>query len=390
MRELPGWVRWLLVGRFVNALGSMAWVFVPLYLVSDRGLSEAAAGSVAAVWGVGMIAGNLAGGAVGDRFGLRPTLGLASLASALGCLLVPLTPTAGLPVVLALMGALGGVGRPVSFALVTSALPTEHRRQATAWMRAVNNAGTVLGPPLGGLLAVHHFGVVFVIDAVASLLMLAVVMLVIPAAGRVPLPEGAPTRLFGALRQDPRFVLLLLTVVAADTAYRFAYSAVPWQLDALGAAPWIYGTTISLNCGLIVLFEPWLAHRLRDRAPERLIALGFLLVGVGWVVVAPAPGVALVLVAVAVVTAGEMLYKPTATAHASDRAPDGMHGRYQSLYGAASIGGTVIAPPLAGALFELSPRLMWVAGGALGIAAAAVLAFTGSQALRRQPIGDRH
>jgi MFS family permease len=390
MRELPGWVRWLLVGRFVNALGSMAWVFVPLYLVSDRGLSEAAAGSVAAVWGVGMIAGNLAGGAVGDRFGLRPTLGMASLASALGCLLVPLTPTAGLPAVLALMGALGGVGRPVSFALVTSALPTEHRRQATAWMRAVNNAGTVLGPPLGGLLAVHHFGVVFVIDAVASLLMLAVVMLVVPAAGRVPLPEGAPTRLFGALRQDPRFVLLLLTVVAADTAYRFAYSAVPWQLDALGAAPWIYGTTISLNCGLIVLFEPWLAHRLRDRAPERLIALGFLLVGVGWVVVAPAPGVALVLVAVAVVTAGEMLYKPTATAHASDRAPDGMHGRYQSLYGAASIGGTVIAPPLAGALFELSPRLMWVAGGALGIAAAAVLAFTGNAALRRQPVHEPH
>jgi MFS family permease len=332
-----------------------------------------------------MIAGNLAGGSVGDRFGLRPTLALASLASAVGCLLVPLTPTAVLPVVLAVMGALGGVGRPVSFALVTSALPTEHRRQATAWMRAVNNAGTVLGPPLGGLLAVHHFGAIFVIDAVASLMMLGVVLLVVPtAAARTVLADGSPTRILEALRRDPRFVLLLLTVVAADTAYRFAYSAVPWQLDALGAAPWIYGTTISLNCALIVLFEPWLAHRLRDRAPERLIALGFLLVGVGWVVVAPSPGVVVVLVAVAVVTAGEMLYKPTATAHASDRAPDGMHGRYQSLYGAASIGGTVIAPPLAGALFEVSPRLMWVVGGALGVASATVLAFTGSQSLRRR------
>ena len=390
MRELPGWVRWLLLGRFVNALGSMAWVFIPLYLVSDRGLSEGAAGSIAAVWGMGMIAGNLAGGSVGDRFGLRPTLALASLASAVGCLLVPVTPTPALPVVLALMGALGGVGRPVSFALVTSALPTRHRRQATAWMRAVNNAGTVLGPPLGGLLAVHHFGAIFVIDAIASLMMLGVVLFVVPQAARVPLPDGTPTRLLAALRQDPRFVLLLLTVVAADTAYRFAYSAVPWQLDALGAAPWVYGTTISLNCALIVLFEPWLAHRLRDRAPERLIALGFLLVGVGWVVVAPSPGMVVVLVAVAVVTAGEMLYKPTATAHASDRAPEGMHGRYQSLYGAASIGGTVIAPPLAGALFELSPRLMWVCGGALGMAAAAVLAFTGSQALRRQPVHETH
>ncbi len=384
MKELPRWVRWLLVGRFVNALGSMAWVFIPLYLVSDRGLSEGAAGSIAAVWGMGLIAGNLAGGSVGDRFGLRPTLALASLASAVGCLLVPTTPTAGLPVVLALMGALGGVGRPVSFALVTSALPTEHRRQASAWMRAVNNAGTVLGPPLGGLLAVHHFGAIFVIDALASLMMLGVVLFVVPKAARTVLPEGATAHLLGALRQDPRFVLLLLTVLAADTAYRFAYTAVPWQLDALGAAPWVYGTTISLNCALIVVFEPWLAHRLRERHPERLIALGFLLVGIGWVVVAPSPGLVVVLVAVAVVTAGEMLYKPTATAHASDRAPEGMHGRYQSLYGAASIGGTVIAPPLAGALFELSPRLMWVVGGALGVTAAAVLALTGRQSLRRQ------
>ncbi|MDF2090878.1 hypothetical protein P0Y31_00840 [Knoellia sp. 3-2P3] len=93
MRELPGWVRWLLVGRFVGALGSMAWVFVPLYLASDRGLGEAAAGSIAAVWGVGMIVGNLAGGSVGDRWGLRPTLAGASLASAVGCLVVPATPT---------------------------------------------------------------------------------------------------------------------------------------------------------------------------------------------------------------------------------------------------------------------------------------------------------
>ena len=143
----------LLVGRFFDALGSMAWVFVPLYLVSDRGLDTPEAGSIAAVYGVGIIVGNLVGGSVGDRFGMRGTLAVASLAAAVGCALVPFTPTGALPVVLGLMGALGGIGRPVSFALITAALPTDQRRQASALMRAVNNAGTVLGPPIGGLVA---------------------------------------------------------------------------------------------------------------------------------------------------------------------------------------------------------------------------------------------
>ena len=123
---------------------------------------------------------------------------MASLAAAVGCALVPLTPTAGLPVLLGLMGALGGVGRPVSFALVTGALPTDQRRQASALMRAVNNAGTVLGPPVGGLVAAYDFTWIFVGDAVASLLMLAVVLAVVPHADRLVVPDGVPRRLLRA------------------------------------------------------------------------------------------------------------------------------------------------------------------------------------------------
>jgi dipeptide/tripeptide permease len=50
-----------------------------------------------------------------------------------------------------------------------------------------------------------------------------------------------------------------------------------------------------------------------------------------------------------VITGGEMLYKPTATAHVADAAPDGMVGRFSSLYAAASISGMFLAPALGGA-----------------------------------------
>ncbi len=53
-------------------------------------------------------------------------------------------------------------------------------------------------------------------------------------------------------------------------------------------------------------------------------------------------------VAAAFITAGEMLYKPTATAHVADAAPEGMVGRFSSLYAAASISGMFLAPALGG------------------------------------------
>ena len=55
------------------------------------------------------------------------------------------------------------------------------------------------------------------------------------------------------------------------------------------------------------------------------------------------------------ITAGEMLYKPTATAHVADAAPEGMVGRFSSLYAAASISGMLFAPALGGAAYEHAP-----------------------------------
>jgi MFS family permease len=84
--------------------------------------------------------------------------------------------------------------------------------------------------------------------------------------------------------------------------------------------------------------------------------------------------VATAFVLVAVISVGEMLYKPTATAAVADAAPPGYEARYQSLYAGASISGTVIAPPLGGALFAAHPLALWLTSGLAPLAAAALLA----------------
>ncbi len=372
LRTAPRWFQALLLGQTVSAAGALAWIYLTLYLVDDRGFVPATAGLITATYGLGAIVGNLTGGSIGDRYGLKPSLVRALAAWAVSCAAFPLAPNGWLLPLALLAGVTGGFGRPLMSALVATALPADRRREGIALSRAASNLGIVLGPPLGGLLAATRFDLIFVIDAATSLLLLAAVVRWCPSPARVVHAE-APRSILHALRADPRIVRLLLTVLAVDTTYRLLYTVVPLFLTDRGAAPIAYGLTLSLNCVVIVLLEPRIARRLAHRDAVPVIAAGYLLVGLGWLFLGAVPAVVTVFVAVLVITAGEMLYKPTATARAVDLAPPGMVGRYQSLYAGASIGGMLLSPLLGIALYGAVPWLVWPAAGAVALAAAAAM-----------------
>ena len=390
-RALPGWLQALFVGQFVSSAGSLAWIYLTLYLVSGRHLTSGRAGALAALYGVGLIAGNLLGGGVGDRIGLRRALLGSLLGWAATCVFVPISPLPVLAVVLVLAGLASGASRPLMSAVVLHALPAERRREGAALGRVVFNAGTVVGPPLGALAAGRHFAVIFVVDALTSLVLAGVIWRRVPRDG-APHPvlavRAAQSRpngqnratLSSALRASPLVVAVLLTVVAVDTSYRQYYVALPLQLRDLGERPLVYGLLITANCVVIVLFEVQIALRLAGHRAAPVIAAGYALVGAGWLVIGIHAALATVLAASVVVTAGEMLYKPTATATVADAAPPGRAGTYQSLYAAASISGTVLAPALGGAGYGVSPRGLWLSAAAVALVAGAALARGGARA----------
>ena len=371
IRSLPGWLRAMMIGQFVSSAGSLAWLFMTLYLVEDRGLSAATAGLVTAAYGAGVIIGNLTGGWVGDRFGLRRTLLLAIGGWALCCAAVPVAPVAVLPALIAVAGAIGGMNRPVGSALVATAIPGELRRVGIAMSRSVSNAGTIVGPPLGALFAAYDFDLLFVFDAVTSAVLWLVIFTRVPRTSAATVSAGARGGLLASLRARPGVLGLLAAIVLIDTVYRLQYSVLPLWLRDQGQPIAAYGLMISLNCVIIVLAEAALAVRLRGHSALAVIGVGFALVGVGYLLLGTGFGLLAAIAMMVVVTAGEMLYKPTATAHVADAAPDGMAGRYQSLYGAASIFGMMLSPALGTALYERSPGLVWLVGGLLALLVAA-------------------
>ncbi|MDI1461178.1 MFS transporter [Catellatospora sp. KI3] len=379
MRDIPRIVWILAVGRFVNAAGSFVFTFLFLYLTGPRALPLAQAGLVSGALGVGLLAGNLTGGGFGDRYGHRRVLLAASTVAGVVTLLIPWTPVALLAVSTAVLGYSGATAGTAQGALTALAVAPGDRRRAVAIGRAAFNAGCVIGPPLGALLAVEHFTALFVIDGLVVLAVRAVTAALLraePVAATAPAARSSG--LWSSVRADRTLLALLPAIVVVDVVYRQLYTTLPVHLRDHGQGLTLYATLIAVGSGLILLLEIPVTMLLRHRPAPRILGTGYALVGAGMALFGLGTGAALVIAAMVVLTAGEILYKTTATAYVLDRAPDGLTGRYQGLYTAAATSGTMLAAPLGAALYGLAPAALWPVC-AVAAAACGVLAWHGGR-----------
>nr|WTB30378.1 MFS transporter [Streptomyces sp. NBC_00830] len=379
LRNVPRTVRLLAFGAFLNGVVSFTFVYLFVYLTGPRELTVPQAGVIAGIGGVGLVAGNFTGGWFGDHYGHRRMLLAGALVSGAALVTLPVLPVAAMYGVLPLAQYAAGVVRAANSALVAVSVPEGGRRQSFALMRSGGNAGFTVGPPLGALIAAHFsYDWLFVVDGLGTLLFAVYASKVLPARGTVhtrPAHNPDTPGLRRELRARPAVPVLLAAILCVDLVYRQQYSTLPVFLADHGRSTQFYGWLLAINGGVILCLELPVTHALRRRAPLSIVGAGLLLVGLGFAALIPGAGVLFAVTMMASVTAGEILYKTTATAYVADQAPAHAQGRFQSLYAGASISGQVLAPPLGGALYATAPGLLWPACAVLaGGAGLAVLA----------------
>jgi MFS family permease len=379
VRDLPRVVWVLAAGRFVNSVGSFMYFYLFLYLTGPRHLALGLAGVVSGAVGVGTLLGNLTGGWFGDRLGHRRGLLLASLVSGAGTLAIPALPVGPLVVVLPLIGYASATAGVSQGALVALAVPTGDRRRSVALSRASFNAGSVIGPPLGALLYAYHPGLMFVLDGVVTLVVRAVTARLLPPDAHPAGTGGPAVPLWRALRADRGVLILLPAIVVVDVVYRQLYSTLPVFLRDHGHPVSLYATLIALNSALILCLEVPTTVALRRLPANLVIGAGYCLVGLGFALFSPA-ATGFVVAAMVVLTAGEILYKTTATAHVLDAAPAGLVGRYQGLYTAAATSGNILAAPAGAAVYAAAPTLLWPLCTVAAVVAGAVARLAGRSA----------
>ena len=214
----------LYAGNLLTSIG--LWFFLPLLpiFIGRRGGSSALIGAVFAAGLLANAAIRYPAGWAADRWGTRPVL-LGSMAAYSLLFLVYLLP---LPVVAFvgvrfLHGAAAGAYWPAANGLIAHVTPANQRGRAFGFMQSTMMAGMLIGPGIGGFIALFDLSAVFVVSAcVCGAAILALALL--PNVRAEPSLD-APV---GALRIARRLAPLI--ALAAGTSYMIGTFDTIWPL----------------------------------------------------------------------------------------------------------------------------------------------------------------
>ncbi|HXA19918.1 MAG TPA: MFS transporter [Thermoanaerobaculia bacterium] len=373
IRALPpaAWV--LFGGTFINRFGTFVIPFLILYL-TRIGYTSAQAGLAVGAYGIGHLIASLVGGHLADRMGRRNTIVLSMFGSAAAMLaLSQARGYAAIVVLTCITGSLSELYRPASYALVGDLVGDEHRVTAFGLYRFAVNLGFAAGPATAGFLADHSFTLLFFGDAATSIVYGLIALFALPQGLRSYMKsERTGEALRVAARDRPYVIFLLATLCTTFVDFQMG-STFALHVKSLGFPSRTYGLLISTNGLLIVLFELAITQWTRRFHPRPMIALGYLLAGVGFALTGIARTVPVLAATVVVWTLGEMISSPVAGAYAVQLAPEQYRGRYLGLLMMMWSLGMVIGPPAGTLVFEHNPTAVWAACGTLGVIGAALM-----------------
>lgn len=383
--EYPGQFWILILGTFIDRLGgALMFPFFTLYITRkfDVGMTEV--GVFFGLFSIASLTGSSLGGAMTDYLGRKGMLIFGLIASALSSLLMGVVQSIELFFATVLIvGVFAHSGNPAQQAMVADLLPEEQRVQGYGILRVVVNLAVAIGPAIGGLLAAQSYLLLFVCDAVTSLITAGVAALAITETKPVP-QEGEQrqtmAQTFGGywtVLRDAAFALFLLGCMLRSLVSMQMMTTLPVYLqDVHGVSEQGFGYLVSLNAAMVVLLQFPITRWIKGHRPLMMMAVGMVLYAIGFGVYGFISVYALFLVAVATLTVGEMVTAPTSQALASHFAPEDMRGRYMAVYGFSWAVPTAFGPLLAGLIMDnADPRLVWYATGSVGLLAAGLFVW---------------
>lgn len=381
---VPDPIKILAMGVFINSVGTaLVWPLTTIYVNQVLGKSLTLAGFISLLQSGANLIGQLVGGHLFDRWGGKPVLLGGLLASA------AIVTTIGIyqswPVyatAVVLLGfSMAFFWGPIN-AYIAELWPDGGRR-AFNFLYVVRNLGMASGASLGGLVAGISFRLVFFINAVTYLIYSLILALGVRPPS-TPSKNHAVTALpvsgQGFVQPaEPGRNILLAALAAGNFLAWIAYSqwatTVSIYMKTHGYSMAQYGLLWTVNGVFIFALQPLLSI-LVGRVSRTLgsqLTLGASLYVVAFALVLVARSFSWYVLAMVVMTLGEILIAPALPAAVTQLAPPDRRGFFQGFLESMASGGRMLGPLAGGFLYDhWGPRLLWpVVMGVAGLSAAA-------------------
>lgn len=386
-----------MIGRYDRALWALLFVqmivaggfglampFVTLYLHEELGVPMTLVGTILLLAGPMGSVGQIVGGELSDRLGRSVVLRLAIAARVVMFVATAAMIAAKAHYLLVAAGFLavrftGSVLGPPVRAIVADVAQGASRTSAYGLLRIGTNVGWAAGPAIGGLLVTLGYAWAFLAAAVASLAALLLATWGIrETSARREVERFEFRGVWRAAGDRPFLVFCLVSLSLYLLMSQFSGTLTVFASEHVGVSKPQIGQLYMLN-GILVVLLQWPATLLARRTGGRAAMIaGCLLYAVGYGSVVAATSFAWLLVSMAIITAGEVLFMPSSSTEAANLAPAGMMGRYMGFIGLAETVGWALGPFLGGVLLNYwphQPMLVWLPLSSLGIVAAAGFAL---------------
>lgn len=379
---------WVIVATaLVNRLGTMVGPFLPLFLLREQQLDEPLVSTLLAAASASAMCGAPVGGWLCDRVGRRPCLVVGMLANALTMLAIPFAPSLPwLVAALLLRTFTNDILRPATTTAIADVVPEASRSRAFGIYRTAINLGFGVASFVGGYLATRSFLALFLIDAGAKLLACALLFVLLPetrpASARAAFEPAAPpapasTSDAGA---GTRFAVLCSLALVVSFMSSQLMTTLPMSLSHRGGAQveQLYGTLLALNGVIVVLAQLPISIAIERVRITTGLALGALLYGAGYGLVALPPALGPLAVAMLLLTLGETLFFPLASVLTAKLAPEAVRGRWFGALVMAFGAGSVLSPVIGSWVMRAhGDAALWLLSPALAVVAAVGLLLLG-------------
>jgi len=341
-KGLPKSIYIIFLAQVTNRFGDFVLPFLTLFLVKKMGITYESAGFAVMLTALASIPGSFAGGHIADHIGRKKSYALFQLAAGVFVFLCVFFDNPQIIIGLICISSFfnGGV-RPILSAIITDVLPAEKRQIGFSISYLGINLGAALGPLVAGFLFNHYIPLIFIGDAITSLIAVTLVVLNINES----LPDynsneyirneekSEGGNVFTVLVKRPKILIFLIINIFLSFTYTQNVFSLPIMLDYVFGSSGArnYGILISFNAITVLVMTIFVTNKIRKWHPLSAIAMSGILYAIGFGMITFIHSMSFYILSTLIWTIGEIMVVTNFGVYIANNTPQNFRARFNAV-----------------------------------------------------------